>query len=114
MVERALVQQPNNGYYVDTRGWIYYQMGEYQRARAELAQAILLVGDDVVILEHFADVLVKTGEKDRALGVYNQAVLTAAGKEEDPEIEEALPRIREKIDGLLMLQGGHKPKPSQN
>jgi len=46
---------PENGYYLDSLGWVYYQMGDYTRAVAELEKASRRVPDDPVILEHLGD-----------------------------------------------------------
>lgn len=55
MVEKALASDPENGYYLDSLGWIYYQMGDYTRAIVELEKAGGAVKDDPVILEHLGD-----------------------------------------------------------
>lgn len=55
MVQRALEIEPDNGYYLDSLGWIHYQNGDYARAVIELEQANDRVGDDPVILEHLGD-----------------------------------------------------------
>lgn len=55
MVQQALAGNPENGYYLDSLGWIYYQMGDYGRAVVELEKAAGIVKDDPTILEHLGD-----------------------------------------------------------
>jgi len=55
LVKTALKQDPENGYYVDSLGWVYFRRGEYEKAVVELERASRLVGDDPVILEHLGD-----------------------------------------------------------
>jgi Flp pilus assembly protein TadD len=55
MLERALAAEPENGYFLDSFGWINYQMGNYARAVVELERASEIVRDDPVILEHLGD-----------------------------------------------------------
>jgi len=55
LILKALETDPENGYYLDSLGWVYYQMGNYSKAVAELEKASLRVTDDPVILEHLGD-----------------------------------------------------------
>jgi tetratricopeptide (TPR) repeat protein len=55
LIKTALLDDPENGYYLDSLGWVYYQMGEYSKSVIELEKASLRVTDDPVILEHLGD-----------------------------------------------------------
>ncbi len=55
-IDRALAEAPDNGAYVDTRGWIYFRQGDYEKALAEIRRAHTLMGDDAEILDHLGDV----------------------------------------------------------
>jgi tetratricopeptide (TPR) repeat protein len=55
LVLKALEAEPENGYYLDSLGWVYYQMGDYPRAIVELEKAALRVSDDPIVLEHLGD-----------------------------------------------------------
>jgi tetratricopeptide (TPR) repeat protein len=55
-INRALAEMPDNGAYVDTRGWIYFQQGRHALALAEIGRAHQLMGDDPEILEHLGDI----------------------------------------------------------
>ncbi|MGQ9663744.1 MAG: tetratricopeptide repeat protein [bacterium] len=74
LIERALSIEPNNGYFIDSRGWVYYQQGDYESALSDLKKASELV-EDAVIFEHLGDVYVKLNEIEKAIEVY-QKVLT--------------------------------------
>ena len=98
LAQEALAIKPNDGYYVDTMGWIYFQMGAYREAVEMLGRAVSLVNDDVVVVEHFADALLKNGERDKALEQYETALGLKNDKSSDRE--EVLARIRNKIEEL--------------
>jgi tetratricopeptide (TPR) repeat protein len=66
LILQALEGDPENGYYLDSLGWVYYQMGDYARAVVELEKASLRVSDDPTILEHLGDAY-------RALRRYEEA-----------------------------------------
>jgi Flp pilus assembly protein TadD len=56
LIRRALVHDPDNGAYLDSLGWAFYRLGRLDEARAELEQAVSLVGGDPVVREHLGDV----------------------------------------------------------
>jgi len=88
-IQKALEIDPENGAYIDSLGWVYFQQGEYIKAREELKKAIRLIKDPV-IYEHLGDTYDKLGETGRALDAYRK------GLELDAENE----KLREKIGDL--------------
>ncbi len=57
LVRRALEAEPDNGYFLDSLGWVYFRMGDYPRAVSTLGRASDRVPDDPEILEHLGDAL---------------------------------------------------------
>jgi tetratricopeptide (TPR) repeat protein len=66
MIRKALELEPNNAAYIDSLGWYYYHLGDYNRALTELLRAAdTLKPEDPVVFEHVGDTfqaLGKTGE----------------------------------------------------
>ena len=56
LITRAVELNPDNGYYADSLGWIYFKIGEMSKAVIWLERAIRLAPDDPVIHEHLGDV----------------------------------------------------------
>jgi tetratricopeptide (TPR) repeat protein len=74
MSAKSLEISPGNKHYLDTYGWILYQMGEYEEAKVWIEQAIENnAAEDAVVLEHLGDVYYKLGKKDDALRLWKQA-----------------------------------------
>jgi tetratricopeptide (TPR) repeat protein len=74
MSSLAVELEPNNSTYIDTKGWVLFQMERYEEARDVLRNAISKSGStSAVITEHYADALFKTGNKDNALIYWNKA-----------------------------------------
>lgn len=71
---------PNNRSYIDTYGWILYQLGKYQEAELWLARAVKM-GAKSAISEHYGDVLYKLNKKDEALKYWQEAKTAGAGSE---------------------------------
>lgn len=70
---------PNNRSYIDTYGWILYQLGKYPEAEEWLSRAAKMGSKSAVILEHYGDVLYKLNKKEEALEYWKQAKETGEG-----------------------------------
>jgi len=74
-VKRALRLDPENGSYLDTLGWIYYQQGNFQAAHRELLRAAELEPEESVIAEHLGDVVMKLNRPWEARSYYRIALM---------------------------------------
>jgi tetratricopeptide (TPR) repeat protein len=72
---------PNNRSYIDTYGWILYELGKYKEAEEWLGRAAKMGNKSAVILEHFGDVLYKLDKKEEALVNWKEAKLAGQGSE---------------------------------
>lgn len=63
LLKRAVALEPSDGYILDSLGWVYYQKGDYARARELLTKARELANDDPIILEHLAETALKLGQR---------------------------------------------------
>jgi tetratricopeptide (TPR) repeat protein len=61
MIRRAVEQRPDDGYIVDSLGWAYYRIGNFEEATKHLERAVELKPDDPTINDHLGDVYWKTG-----------------------------------------------------
>ena len=91
MLKKAVELRPRDGYIVDSLGWAYYKLGNYEAATRELERAIELKPFDPVINDHLGDAYWKTGRKLEATFQWNHA------RDMSPEAED-LPRILKKIE----------------
>ena len=73
-LEKALQQDPNNGAFLDSYAWIYYQMGDYDSAFLYLQKATERIYDDPVLFHHLGDVLVKRNDLDGAIDYYYKSL----------------------------------------
>ncbi|MEM7693506.1 MAG: tetratricopeptide repeat protein [Pseudomonadota bacterium] len=63
MVRKAVEQRPQDGYIVDSLGWAYYRLGEYDKAVTQLERAVALRPADPTINDHLGDAYWKVGRK---------------------------------------------------
>jgi tetratricopeptide (TPR) repeat protein len=91
MIEKAVKQRPDDGYIVDSLGWVLYRFGEFDRAVEHLERAVELRPTDPVINDHFGDALWQVGRKTEARFQWKRAL---SFEPEDKDAE----RIRRKLD----------------
>jgi tetratricopeptide (TPR) repeat protein len=95
MVKKAVDLRPNDGFIVDSLGWAYYTMGDYDQAVGFLERAVDLNPGDPIIAEHLGDAYWHVGRKNEASFQYQHA------KDNKPEPTD-LTRIEDKLkNGLI-------------
>ena len=66
MLEKAYKQEPDNPYIIDSIGWAYYLIKEYDKAENLLRKATHLMPDDPIVNDHYGDILWKLDRKIEA------------------------------------------------
>lgn len=78
--QRALSQEPTNGHFLDTFGYILYQMKEYENALDVFMRAARLVPNNPEIYEHIADAYAQLNNPSKALSFYELASALLKGE----------------------------------
>ena len=87
LIKKANDLVPNNAAFLDSYGWVYFQMGKYQEAVQYLEQAVSL-DSDPTIFDHLGDAYDAIGQKEAAHEWWRRAL------ELQPDNES----LKEKID----------------
>ena len=66
-IEKAVSLRPSSGFFVDSLGWVYYRLQEYDLAVEWLEKAIQLEPLDPVITEHLGDAYWRVGRHFEAV-----------------------------------------------
>jgi tetratricopeptide (TPR) repeat protein len=90
MIKRAVQQRPDDGYIVDSLGWAYYRIGNYEEATKQLERAIELKPEDPTINDHLGDAYWRVGRVLEAKFQWAHARDLKPDPEELPKIEEKL------------------------
>ena len=90
MIERAVKESPDSGYIVDSLGWGYYKLGQYEKAVPNLERAAELMPVDPIVNDHLGDVYWMVGRKTEAEFQWRRALSF------DPEADE-IERIKKKL-----------------
>ena len=94
LIARAVELRPNDGYIVDSLGWVLYRLGDFAGATKNLERAVILRPEDPIINDHLGDAYWRVGRKFEARFQWKRALSL------DPE-KEKIPVIRKKMrDGL--------------
>jgi tetratricopeptide (TPR) repeat protein len=88
MSKLAVEQQPENGAYLDTLGWIYFRMGELDLAKKYVREAIDAGSASAVVHDHMGDIYYHLHEYDKAMEYWKKAL----------ELDESKDETREKIE----------------
>jgi tetratricopeptide (TPR) repeat protein len=103
MVKKAVELRPNDGYIVDSLGWAYFQLRDFEQALIHMERAVDLKPGDPIIAEHLGDVYWRVGRRLEAKFQWQHA------KDNKPSPAD-LVRIEDKLkNGLPALPALVKP-----
>ena len=102
MVKKAVELKPNDGYIVDSLGWAYFTMGDYDQAVNYLERAVDLNAADATIAQHLGDAYWHVGRKLEAQFQWQHA------KDNHPDAAD-LPAIEARLKNGLTDQPKVKP-----
>ena len=91
MIEQAVSLRPNDGYIVDSLGWVLFRMGRYEDAVGHLERAAELRPEDPVINDHLGDAYWRVGRRTEARFQWRRALSL------DPEAQ-LIPVIENKLE----------------
>ena len=74
MLEKAYAVRSNDPYIIDSIGWAYYLVDEYEKAENFLKRAVELMPQDPIVNDHYGDILWQLDRKIQARYFW-QAVL---------------------------------------
>ena len=76
MSGKTVSVDPNSAVFLDTYAWVYFKKGDYQMALLYIEQALSKIGsDNAELLEHYGDILYKTGNVEKAREEWNKALV---------------------------------------
>ena len=93
MLTRAVEQEPRNGAYVDSLGWVYFRQGKLDLAEKYLSDAARLLPRDATVHEHLGDVLAKRGELKRAIEVYQLALSLEPSPDDEAKLRSKISAV---------------------
>lgn len=92
MIERAVASEPDDGYIIDSLGWVLYRLGRYEEALPHMLRAVELLPTDAILNDHLGDVLWMVGREREARFQWSRAL--SFGPADDLDMD----RIRRKLE----------------
>jgi tetratricopeptide (TPR) repeat protein len=74
LVQRALKEDPFNGAYLDSMGWIYFKQGKFAASETTLRKAVERESRDATIHSHLGDLYAKTGRSELAAAEWEKSL----------------------------------------
>ena len=103
-VKRAVDLDPQNGAYLDSLGWVYFKMGNFDMAEENLRKASERISNDATIHEHLGDLYQKTGRLklaaahwERALEEYNKTIPAEVDSTDVAKVQKKLEAAKVKL-----------------
>lgn len=109
MVKKAVELDPQNYAYLDTEGWVDFQLGEYAMAEALLSKAVERNATDPTLHDHLGQALEKQGKLKPAVAQWERA-LVEYGRSLPADIEQDdVAKLRKRLDTarVKLAKNGH-------
>ncbi len=74
MLKRAYESKSNDPYIIDSIGWAYYLIDDYNEAEKYLKRAVELMPEDPIVNDHYGDILWKLNRKIQARYFWNNVL----------------------------------------
>ena len=90
MLNRAVDSRPNDGYIVDSLGWVLFQLDRVEEALPHLEQAVEILPGDPVINDHVGDAYWLVGREREARFQWRRALSFDPIEKNEKEIKAKL------------------------
>jgi tetratricopeptide (TPR) repeat protein len=104
LIQRAVDQEPFNGAYLDSLGWVYYKQNKLDEAEIQLRKAVEHEPHDPTIREHLGDVYAKQGRMDQAaieweksLNEWHRSLPADLESDKVAEVEKKLNQVKHRV-----------------
>jgi tetratricopeptide (TPR) repeat protein len=96
LIQKAMILKPNMGYITDSLGWVYFKLGDYEKALIELEKANQLTPDDPTVTEHLADSYLKLNRIEKAIEFYEKAQKLEPKSDQMERLKNKIKELKEK------------------
>ncbi|MGB7433917.1 MAG: tetratricopeptide repeat protein, partial [Candidatus Acidiferrum sp.] len=104
LIQRAVDQDPMNGAYLDSLGWVYFKQNKLEEAEALLRKAVEHEPHDPTIRQHLGDILAKQGRMDlaaaeweKSLNEWHRSLPADLEADKIAEVEKKLSQVKHRV-----------------
>ena len=116
MIRKAVEEEPMNGAYLDSLGWAYFKLGQYELAEENLRQAVERDQTDPTVHEHLGDLYEKTGrirlaaaQWELSLAAYSKSAAADVEPSDVAKLQHKLEGARVKLAKEVSITGSTNP-----
>jgi tetratricopeptide (TPR) repeat protein len=117
MIRKAVEQEPMNGAYLDSLGWAYFKLGQYELAEDNLRRAVERDRTDPTVHDHLGDLYEKTGrirlaasQWELSLAEYAKSAAADVEPADVAKVQKKLETARVKLAKQESATGQPKPE----
>ncbi len=111
-IKKAVQIEPQNAAYLDSLGWVYFKLGNFDLAEENLRRASDHLGSDPTIQDHLGELYARTGQLqlaaahwERAIDEWNRSIPSEVDQTDFQRVQKKLESTKLK---LAKQQGEHK------
>jgi len=104
LIKKAVALEPQNPAYLDSLGWVYFKLGNYDLAEENLRKASEKTPNDGTIQDHLAELYAKTGRLklaanhwERALDEWSKSAAADVDQDDVSRVQKKLETTRVKL-----------------
>lgn len=97
-IKQAVQLDPANGAYLDSLGWAYFKLGNYEMAEEQLRKASERMSSDPTVQEHLGDLYQKTGRLKQAAAHWERSLQEWARTVPAEVDQDSVAKIQKKLD----------------
>ncbi|HMF92079.1 MAG TPA: tetratricopeptide repeat protein [Candidatus Angelobacter sp.] len=104
MIKRAVELEPQNGAFLDSLGWVYFKLGNFDQAEENLRRAAEKTPNDATIQDHLGELYAKTGKLklaamhwERALDEWNKSMAADVDQQDVSRVQKKLESTKVKL-----------------
>jgi tetratricopeptide (TPR) repeat protein len=109
LARRALSLRPNDGFILDTLGWVLYKRNKMDEAVRTLEKAQAIEGQESIIAEHLGDVYFKVELPQKAREMYKRAAENEKNEGNAKKIRAKIDTIEQRLQTERRLQRERQP-----
>ncbi|SDO79925.1 tetratricopeptide repeat protein [Desulforhopalus singaporensis] len=97
-IEKANRLKPDNGFIIDSLGWVYFRLGRYREAEEAFQHSLTLESGDPNIYEHLGRVYQVQDKHSQALEMFQRAVELFGKNAKKKKLEKEIEALKQLLD----------------
>jgi len=113
MITKAVNQEPNNGAYLDSLGWVYFRLGRLPEAEDNIRKALVFTPRDATVRDHLGGLLMKESKVRDAVAQWEVSLKEWSATSPADQEPADIAKVKSKLDTAkvrLAKENASKPE----